>query len=87
MLNVNKQEDLGNSMGENNVGMKVEGELQEAASAEIVIPQITQPTQEEIVPIQKIKKVSRLYLGIATYRLIIDYWTMRIHTYIHIYIF
>jgi len=62
MFNVNKQEDLGNSMGENNVEMKDKGEVQEAAeSTEITIPQITQP-QEEMVPIQKIKKVSRLYL-------------------------
>jgi len=73
MFNVNKQEDLGNSMGENNFGMKDKEELPEAASTEIAIPQITQP-QEEMVPIQKIKKVSRLYLDIATYRLIIiDY--------------
>lgn len=50
MLDVNKQQSF-----ENNVEMKEEG-LQEATSEVPHIPQIPQP--QEIVPIQKIKKVS-----------------------------
>lgn len=56
MLNLNKEENLGNSTDENNTEIKDEEELQEAASMEMTIPQISQP-QEEVVPIQKIKKV------------------------------
>lgn len=70
MLSVNKQENLENSTGENNIEMKDEGRLQEAASTGI--EQVTLP-QEEVVSMQKIKKVSTisnttvLQLAISTY--------------------
>lgn len=66
MLSVNKQENLENSTGENNIEMKDEGRLQEAASTGIAIAQVTL-LQEEVVPMQKIKKVSTLQLAIPTY--------------------
>lgn len=52
MLDVNKQEDFENNMSENNVEMKDEG-LQEATSG---VAQVPEP--QEIVPVQKTKKVS-----------------------------
>lgn len=55
MLDVNKQENFETAPGEDNVEIKDE-RLQEAAASDIPIPQIQQPS--EIVPIQKIKKVS-----------------------------
>jgi len=53
-LDVNKQETF-EAAPESNVEVKNE-RLQEAASEDVPIPQIQQPS--EIVPIQKIKKVS-----------------------------
>lgn len=79
MLNVRKQEPLENSTGiENNVEVKDEGELREAVSAEVAIPQVVQPQEEDAVPTQKIKKVSKsrhycIIVGIAiAWRLTID---------------
>lgn len=66
ILSVNKQENLENSTGENNIEMKDEERLQEVASTGIAIAQVTLP-QEEVVPMQKIKKVSTLQLAIPTY--------------------
>lgn len=54
MLDVNKQ-DFENNMSENNVEMKDEG-LQEATSGVAHVPQV--PESQEIVPVQKTKKVS-----------------------------
>lgn len=55
MLEVNKQENFEIASGEDNIEIKDE-RLQEAAASDVPIPQIQQPA--EIVPIQKIKKVS-----------------------------
>lgn len=58
MMDVNKQENFGTTPGEDKVDIK-DDRLQEAAAAAsdvLPIPQIQQPS--EIVPIQKIKKVS-----------------------------
>lgn len=55
MLDVSKQENFETAPDEDNVEIKDE-RLEEAAASDIPIPQIQQPT--EIVPIQKIKKVS-----------------------------
>lgn len=57
MIDVNKQENFENNTDENNVEMK-DDKLQEVAT-NVPIPQISQPA--EIVPIQKIKKVSTFY--------------------------
>jgi len=63
-MDVNKQENFETSLGEGNVEIK-DDRLQEestaaatatAAASDVSIPQIQQPS--EIVPIQKIKKVS-----------------------------
>lgn len=54
VMDINKQENFENNTSENNVEMK-DIKLQEVAS-DVPIPQISQPP--EIVPIQKIKKVS-----------------------------
>lgn len=57
MLDVNKQEEnFETAPDEDNVEIKDERLQEEAAASDIPIPQIQQPT--EIVPIQKIKKVS-----------------------------
>lgn len=55
MLDVNKEENFENNTGENNVEMKDEG-LQKEISEVPSILQVPQP--QEIVPVQKIKKVS-----------------------------
>lgn len=55
MLDVNKEENFENNTGENNVEMKDE-ELQKEVSEVPSILQVPQP--QEIVPVQKIKKVS-----------------------------
>lgn len=53
-MDINKEENFENDTGENNIEMK-DIKLQEVTS-DVPIPQISQPP--EIVPIQKIKKVS-----------------------------
>lgn len=56
MMDISKEENFENNTSENNeVEMKVDTELQEVVSG-VPVPQISQPS--EVVPIQKIKKVS-----------------------------
>lgn len=81
MLDVSKQENFETSPVESNVDIK-EDALPEAttvvvaaAASEVPVPQIQQPS--EIIPTQKIKKVSSFFISYCYKRFNIEYYFFR----------